>query len=267
MSRRSIPDPLIVLLQPEPAQPVAAVSISVETDGLTDARQLQVDQFLQSRAIAPVSRKAYQQDLQHFMDWTETNWREVTRRQIALFKANLIENRQLAPATVNRVLTTLKSFYQWMMDSQQIQRNPAIGIELLKLEAAEAKPLTEAEIFRVHQTVAAGKFPDRDQALVSLLLSGLSGRQVAALNIKDFDQTQLHLYAVKRGSQASIPLSDEAIAALNRYLGWRQQQGEALQPTSPLFLSYSHRSYGRRLSYWGIRDVIDAIKAATGIGI
>jgi hypothetical protein len=47
------------------------------------------------------SKKTYQQDLQRFMDWTQTAWDAVTPRQVVLFKDDLLEEKSLAPATAS----------------------------------------------------------------------------------------------------------------------------------------------------------------------
>jgi len=69
------------------------------------------------RDRSQLSQRAYQQDLQRFLNWTEQSWAEITPRQVALFKRHLMQsdpetgNRILSDATVNRTLGTLKNFY------------------------------------------------------------------------------------------------------------------------------------------------------------
>jgi integrase/recombinase XerD len=226
-----------------------------------------VDEFLQARSLAANSRKAYQQDLQRFMDWTDQSWAAVTRRQVALFKGYLLEEQQLAPATVNRVLTTLKNFYQWLVDSDHVLKNPTTAINLLKLEEPEAQDLSESEVSEIFQAAKGSNFVERDTALVAVLLHGLRAQEVSQLNLNDYDGRRLHIRKAKADSKGYVPLTQSAVLDVNDYLQWRQQQGEVLEPTSPLFLSYSRRSFGQRLSYWGIRDVIDGIKTVTEIDL
>jgi integrase/recombinase XerD len=200
------------------------------------------------------------------MRWSDLAWEGVTQRQIALFKADLLERQQLAPTTVNRILATLKTFYGWMVNSNLIQTNPAIAVTLLKLEEPNAQALSATEIASLYQAVAASKFPNRDLALVSVLLNGLRVEEISALNLGDYDGTQLCIRQLSHPQPHSVPLASEAIAHLDRLVDWRQQ-GELLNPESPIFLSYSRRSYGQRLTYWGIRDVIDALKESTQIDL
>ena len=219
MPRRPTPDPLIVSLYPERVPPDRLVTAQVAQNP-TEVRQQRVDQFLQTRSLSPSSQKAYQQDFNRFMRWSDLAWEAVTPRQIALFKADLL-NQRLALATVNRVLTTLKNFYGWMVVSNQIQIDPAVTLTLLKLEKPEAQALSETEIATIYQAAAIGKFPFRDPALVSVLLHGLRVEEVSVLDLKNYDGTQIQIcQPPERAKQirgGDVPLDSEAIANLDRF--------------------------------------------------
>ena len=83
--RKTIPDPVIVSLQPVPAQSEAARP-SPFTEP-SELRSLRIEEFLQARSLAPKSQKVYRQDLQYFLNWTATAWAAVTPRQVTQFKA------------------------------------------------------------------------------------------------------------------------------------------------------------------------------------
>ena len=57
------------------------------------------------------------------------------------------------------------------------------------------------------------------------------------------------------------------IQDLDAYLDWRMSQEKALLPDSALFVSCSNRSQGKRLTYWGIRHVMDDLAEKTGIDL
>jgi site-specific recombinase XerD len=88
-----------------------------------------VQEFLQARSLQPKSRKAYQRDLDLFMTWTDTAWNQVTRRQVAQFKQSLLNERRLAPNSVNRTLQTLKSFFKWLLRSDYVSADPTTEIQ------------------------------------------------------------------------------------------------------------------------------------------
>lgn len=262
-----VPEPVIVPLSTQITYSGKQAPAIANDRQPTDLRQSRVDEFLMARSLSVNSKKAYQQDLQRFMDWTQTAWGAVTPRQVALFKDDLLEEKSLAQATANRVLTTLKNFYKWMVDSEYVAKNPTKAIDLLELESPEAQDLSEAELVSIYQVAAKSSYCERNTALVSILLHGLRAAEVSALNLEDYDGMRLHIRKAKSDSKGYVPLKQKARMDLDTYLEWRSLQGEELQPTSPLFISRSRHSLGKRLTYWGIRDVVDAIKQETGIDL
>lgn len=264
MPQKPIPDPVIL---PLPAISTAQIAVERSHPKATDLRYLQVDEFLQARSLSVNSQRAYRQDLQRFLDWTAAEWAEITQRQVTQFKTYLIQEKQLAPATVNRTLTTLKKLYSWLVESNYVSDNPTKAVSLLKLTELEAQDLNQEEVQQILAIAQVGSLAERDVALISVLLHGLRAEEAAALNIGDYDGTRLQIRKGEHDTQGSVPLKAQTRQALDAYLTWRHQQGEALISDRPLFVSYSRRSQGQRLSYWGIRDVVDRIAKATNISL
>jgi site-specific recombinase XerD len=258
--RREIPTPQLQFLSDLPEERSKQAAEPVEI------RSLRIEEFLQARSLSPNSKKAYLQDLQRFLNWSDKSWGTVTRRDVALFKTHLI-NQNLAPATVNRSLTTLGNFFGWMLESDHVTKDPTTAIDLLPLPEPEAKDLSYEEVCRIYAIAQSRSHPERDIALISVLLHGLRAGEVSALDVGDFDKTRLHIRKGKSDSKGRVPLKAQAVNDLNRYITWRKERGEVIEASSPLFLSCSRRSRGSRLTYWGIRDVMDAIREATQIDL
>jgi integrase/recombinase XerD len=81
------------------------------------------------------------------------------------------------------------------------------------------------------------------------------------LNLGDYDGEQLVIQQAKHDSTGSVPLSPDAIQAIDDYLKERQYQGESLSSDSPLFISYSPipSKRGRRLEYPGIYEMVRSL--------
>jgi integrase/recombinase XerD len=267
--RKSIPDPIIVPLQSIAGQ-FEPTHLS-QTNAPVELRRLRVEEFLQARSLAPKSQKAYRQDLQHFLNWTDKGWADITPRQIAQFKAYLLQKdpesgeRVLSDATVRRILGTLKNFYGWMVRSRYVNLDPTVEVDLPKLKEPEAQNLKDAEVAQIYQAMAVTSLPQRNMALVSVLLHGLRAEEVSALNIEDYDGQRLRIREAKADSKGYVPLAVQGKQDLEQYLQWRQEQGEALLPQSPLFISHSRRNAGQRLGYDGIRKLMKQIAAQTQI--
>ncbi|NMF59655.1 tyrosine-type recombinase/integrase [Pseudanabaena yagii] len=251
-----MPEPILILYnQPQPK----AIA--------TNVRQSRVDEFLDSRSLQPKSRKAYQADLQIFMDWCDLPWADVSRRKVTQFKTFLLKERGLALSSLNRVLCTLKSFYRWMLLSEYITADPTIGIQQERLPEPDSQDLEDEEVVRIYEAINLSKVVLRDRALFSVLLHGLRAEEVCRLNIEDYCNGELVIKEAKWDSKGEVPLTKLGIQDLDAYLDWRKEKEDELLPESPLFVSYSNRSQGKRLTYWGIRHVMDDLAEKTGIAL
>lgn len=75
-----------------------------------------MEEFFNALSIAPNTKKAYQRELERFLDWTDKAWNNINSRDVAFYKHYLetIQSdnngfRQLSPATVALAMTALKS--------------------------------------------------------------------------------------------------------------------------------------------------------------
>ena len=258
-----IPDPIFVVHSAAPQSIASTVAPAL------DLRASRIEEFLMARSLSQSSQKAYRQDLQAFLDWTQAPWAMVNPRLAAQFKEHLMREekgqRSRSDATVRRILGTLKNFYGWMQRSRYVEFDPTIEIQLPKLIEPEAQNLPSGDVKKVVEAAAATSLPERNVALIAVLLHGLRASEVSALNMEDYDRTRLHIRKAKADSKGTVPLAGAGREALDRYLDWRKQQGDVLAPTSPLFLSHSRRNNGDRISYGAIRKTIDKLSEETGI--
>ncbi|MBD3883917.1 tyrosine-type recombinase/integrase [Phormidium tenue FACHB-886] len=265
MLQRSIPEPILIPLEPSLTKPSSKLAIA---DALTDLRQLRVQEFLQARSLQPKSCKAYQRDLQLFMDWTETTWSQVNRRQIAQFKQHLLKEKHFAPNSVNRTLQTLKTFFKWLLRSRYISIDPTTEVQQERVPEPKAKDLEAEEVTRIYAAIEQRHWKERDRALWTVLLHGLRAEEVSNLNIADYVGDELVVRQAKHDSTGEVPLTTEGKADLDAYLNWLTlHTGQVPTPNQPLFVSFSPRSRGQRLTYWGIRQIVDQLAAATGIDL
>ena len=257
MQNYSTPEPILIFLNNNEPKP-KIISF--------DLRQTRIDEFLNSRSLQPKSRKAYQSDLQIFIDWCDLAWIDVTRRKVTQFKTFLLKERALSLSSVNRVLRTLKSFYRWMLLSEYVAADPTVGIQQERLPDPVAKDLEDAEVLKIYEAIALSNFPERDRAIFTVLLHGLRGEELCNLNLENYSKGELIIPVAKWDSKGEVPLTKLGLQHLNEYLDWRREKEELL-PESPLFISFSNRNYGKRLTYWGVRHVMDDLAEKTGIDL
>lgn len=254
-----VPEPKLVIYS-ELATQNKAIAAS-------DLRQVKIEEFLSARSLQSKSRKAYQSDLQIFMDWNDSAWGEVTRRKVTQFKIYLIKERGLALSSVNRVLQTLKTFYRWLLRSDYVTADPTITVQLERLPEATSQDLDEDEVLKIYEAIALSKYPERDRAIFTVLLHGLRAEELCNLNVGNYLNGELVIPVAKWDSKGEVPLTKLGLSHLDSYLDWCKAKGVELLLESPLFVSYSNRSQGKRLTYWGVRHLMDDLSEKTGIDL
>ena len=101
-------------------------------------------------------------------------------------------------ATARHSLGVLRRVFDYAVRDGVIQRNPAGGIRLSKVQGNEPRPLTHAELWRL-----AGRFDaDRDRLLVLVAgYCGLRWGELAALRWSDVDLQSRTLRVVRAYSE------------------------------------------------------------------
>lgn len=261
MSLKPIPDPIFI-----PKAKPAPLSLPT-----TDLRESRIDEFLIARSLSETSKKAYRQDLSAFLKWADAPWAMVSPRLVAQFKEHLMREqsskRVLSDATVRRILGTLKNFFGWMTRVRYIEFDPTLEVELPKLPEPEARNLPDKAVEKIlAAALSETTLPERNLAILWLLLHGFRASEVCGLNMEDYiDGTRLRIREAKAGSTGTVPLNREARAVIDLYLEWGRAQGQAMNPESPMFVSHSRQNAGARLTYGSVRTLVDKLRDRTGI--
>lgn len=227
----------------------------------TDLRWLRVEEYFQARSLAENTQKAYRRELKRFLAWTDRTWADLTPRQIAQYKVHLQE-KQLAPNSVNRALTALMSFFDWFRAAypEQIAHDPTTAVEMERVPLPPAKDLSEIEVAALYLALEEREeMEGRDRALLAVLGHGLRAEEVVNLNVEDYNGVRLTIREAKDDSTGTVPLSRQAREQLNTYLVQRQSEEGDLLPNSPLFLSQGRNRIGKRLGYQGLYYVVKSL--------
>ena len=150
-------------------------------------------------------------------------------------------HRKNKKSSIARKLSTLRSFFKYLVREQLIPSNPAKTVSTPKVEKFLPTTLTVDEAFRLMESPAKNK-KLRDCAILELLYS--SGLRVGELVGLNPNQLELDLGIVKvmgKGRKERIvPVGLKAVEALKAYL---EERG-ALDGEGPLFIN----SRGGRLT-------------------
>src|SRR5260370_9241196 len=150
-------------------------------------------------AVHAATIRNYLSDLRHFMAWCETSWQEglcpavafrlpnLTTPLIAPYRAYLLTVLRLKPASINRMLVSIKRFTAWATERDMLASDPARAVPLVAQPDRQPRFLSDAEELRLLTTVATAA-PLRDRAIVvTLLRTGLRVHALCALPIAHAD--------------------------------------------------------------------------------
>ncbi len=130
--------------------------------------------------------------------------------------------------TMNALKTALRSFFK----SLGLEDNPAKAIRI-KHVRIERDYITGDEVRKLIDGISV----IRDRALVAILcLLGLRREEAARLTVGNVRGTSLRILG-KGGVERDIPINATAREHLDRFLRWKEQHGESVESTAPLFVS------------------------------
>jgi integrase/recombinase XerC len=216
---------------------------------------------------SPHTCRCYQRDLEEFEDF-------LRRSRMSLSQEGAIEmgnvdrmdirkylsflHRKNKKSSIARKLSTLRSFFKYMVREQLAPSNPAKMVSTPKVEKFLPTTLTVDEAFRLMESPARnGRL--RDRAILELLYS--SGLRVGELVGLNSNQLDLDLGIVKvmgKGRKERIvPVGLKAVQAVKAYL---EERG-TLEGREPLFVN----SRGGRLTARSVGRLVKKYTKRSGI--
>jgi integrase/recombinase XerC len=168
---------------------------------------------------------AYRRDIKRLIDtlenhghdtWADTQADTIRAAMIAARKADL------APKSIQRILSSWRSFFTYLLQQRLVKLNPVAGIKAPKAPQKLPNSLDPDQISQVLNAPIASDDPMamRDKAMVELTYScGLRLAELASLNIFDIDITDASLIVTGKGNKTrQLPIGRQAVAAISSWL-------------------------------------------------
>ena len=227
----------------------AAVSPLYDPGGTPSEDQLAAIAFL--ARYSGRTLEAYRHDLKYFFQWAADHDLEVlaaTRAHIEMYRSTM-EQRGLAPSTIDRRLSTVCGYFRFAHIDGRIPSNPAQYVRRPKVQPIERHGMDRGELGRFLFT--AEHF-DRDHAALAVLL-GLNGLRVSeacATNIEDlgFERGHRTLRILGKGNKpAMIPLVPRTARTIDLAVGERCQ--------GPILRRQDNQRLDRRTAHRWVRSI------------
>lgn len=191
-----------------------------------------IDYLSLEKNYSPHTITAYKKDLERFAQFArddygykgieEVNY-SIIRSWIVVLVNNGISNR-----TVNRKISSLKSYFRFLLKTSQIEINPLVGHKSLKTSKKIQIPFSELEIETVLHSIEtdANYTGMRDRLIVELFYStGIRRAELVGLKILDVSLEGKTLKVLgKRNKERIIPLLPSVIATIKKYLPLRAKE-------------------------------------------
>src|SRR5437588_1169744 len=181
------------------------------------------------RGLSRNTLEAYRSDLQQYGQFLEREGLDpltISQVQLTGLVSELAEGRangtSVAPATLQRKVACLRSFYRYLRRERLIDHDPAAELRGPRSRARLPQVLSRDEIARLlSQPSGSSASALRDRALLETMYAcGLRASEAIELRLSDLDLETGILRARGKGSKERIvPIGSKAIESLRRYLG------------------------------------------------
>ena len=218
------------------------------------------------RRLSPNTESSYRRDLGALAAFCNAerlaNWTKLDNFHIRTFAAR--EHRDgLGPRSVQRRLSALRGFFNYLIRERVIEANPAADIRAPKAPKRLPKTLDVDQVASLLERKAADPLSRRDLAMMELLYSsGLRLAELAGLDVVDLDLADRTARVLGKGSKTRIlPVGRQAIVALR---AWLSERATLVKPgVTALFVGQG----GRRLGARAIQQRIRRWAAGSELGI
>lgn len=174
---------------------------------------------------------AYKNDLISFKDFLVTefnqeNLSEVHYNQIRTWIVSLVDLK-ISNRSINRKVSSLKSFYKFLQKTHQIKVNPLSKHKALKVEKKIQVPFNANEINKVINNVShKNDFISVRNKLIVELFYSTGIRRIELINIKlsdiNFSESTIKVLG-KRNKERFVPLLKSVSQTLNQYLELKKE--------------------------------------------
>ena len=206
---------------------------------------------------------AYEKDINDFIAFMlegaeegETcDLREVTLDDARAYVRYLRDRRHLSKTTLERHISSLRSFYRFLYREGEVEDNPFLIVPLPRKGKNLPHFLYYDELDTLLNAPADDYLGVRDRAVLELLYSsGLRVSECVGLNIGHMDLQHGYAMVLGKGSKERLqPVGEYAVLYIRKYLQLRQQRGVSVAAEEPLFLN----TRGNRLGDRSVRAMID----------
>lgn len=212
------------------------------------------------RNYSDYTKTNYLIDLDNYSDYLlheKLDFKRVTYKDLVLYVKYLKDDRKLNSTSVNRHLSSLRSFYNYMLVKGIVKSNPFKIVGSQKKEIRLPNYMKYNEFVEMVNSIEDDALGKRNRAILELLLAtGTRVSELVSIKINDIDFSRMEIKVRGKGDKDRIVYFNEhAFKSLDDYISFSRL--ELLKGKKSEYLFINH--LGNPLTTRGIRDIIDRI--------
>lgn len=192
-----------------------------------------IERFLEyitvEKRYSPHTVTSYRKDLEDFSFFllqseSHQKFEKVDKKIIRNFMVVLGE-RKISKRSTNRKLSTLRSFYLFLLKIGKVECSPLENIQSLKFYAEKQIPFSEEEMVDLQN--AENKLPEKDVLkeliIETLYQTGMRRAELVNLLFENVDFSKMEIKVIGKGNKARIiPISNKLAFDFKNYLKERK---------------------------------------------
>ena len=231
-----------------------------------DYTQQFLDYLALEKKYSLLTISSYQKDLEDFIEFynQEENSSEIHLAKKAHIRAFIMHLTQenKSEKTVNRKLSTLRSFYKFLLKEKILSINPIEQVHSLKRKKEVVVPFTELEISNLldNEEFFSDDFDGiRDRLMIDLLYqTGIRRAELINLKESDIDEIQLSIKVLgKRNKERLVPISKYLLEEILIYKEVKKR--EQLNQYTNLFVTKKGKPLYDTLVYSKVKHYLSLI--------
>ena len=200
------------------------------------------------RAMSQNTVASYCSDIARFLEFFDTPERKVPAERLTDEDINeyLASGTGRSRRSQARLLSALRSFYNWMVLEGMVKDNPCDKVDMPKLGRYLPDVLSEDEVFRIIDSVDVSSWQGcRDKAILEVLYGcGIRVSEAVGLKVSGLYFMEGFVRVIGKGNKERlVPLNDMAAESLKSYLDRRPEPADS-QADDIVFLN----RFGKQLS-------------------
>ena len=197
-----------------------------------------IDRYLEyiniEKRYSPNTIISYRKDLEDFAKFlldTESieNLQKADKKMVRNFIIHL-NNQKLSKRSINRKISTLKSFYNFLLRISEIKTSPLEGISMLKFYAEKQIPFSEEEMKHLLLILEEAQVELLDKLIIEVLYqTGMRRAELCNLPLENVNFSRNEIVVIGKGNKERIvPISPGLSNVLKiYYLEHRKPTAEA----------------------------------------